>query len=245
MTRSSRPFAPVLRAAALALVLVAGSGVAEAEETVPTLSLGGRGTVTATPDTAIVTVGVITQSKTAGPALTENNARMRTLTDALKGAGVAEADLSTSGFQIEPVVVYPRQGSDGSQDPPRVTGYRVDNRVTVKVRDIGAAGDLLDKVVRVGANQVQGIAFTVEDDTALLDEARRRAMADAAAKARVYAEAGGFRLGRLLMVGESIVQPFAAKAAPMARAALDEQVPVEPGTQELTVEVQVNWEILQ
>jgi uncharacterized protein len=103
----------------------------------------------------------------------------------------------------------------------------------------------LDKVVRVGANQVQGIAFTVEDDSALLDEARRQAMADAAAKARVYAEAGGFRLGRLLLVGEQVVAPFAPKMAPMTRAAAADSVPVEPGTQELTVEVQVNWEILQ
>jgi uncharacterized protein len=232
----------LVQAAVLALALAAAFPAAAQEATVPTLSLASQGSVTATPDTAIVTVGVISQSKTAGPALTENNARMRKLIEEIRAAGVADNDVGTSGFQIEPVVVYPPGREDGTQDPPRVTGYRVDNRVTVKIRDITQTGELLDRVVRIGANQVQGIVFTVEDDEALLNDARAEAMRAVEAKARVYAELGDFRLGRVLLISEGVTRPVFP--ATMRMDTMAESVPIVPGERELTVTVQVNWEIL-
>jgi uncharacterized protein YggE len=235
----------ILRPLLLATAITAAPlAAAAAEPPVPTLSVQAIGTVEAAPDTAVVTVGVMSQSKTAGPALTENNARMRKLMEDLRGAGIEARDLATSGFTIEPVVVYPPPAADGSQEPPRVTGYRVDNRVTVRIRDIGATGDLLDRVVRIGANQVQGIAFTVEDDEALLAEARTRAMRAAEAKARTYAEAGGFTLRRLLLVKEQVGGPIVFPNARMQEMSAD-SVPVAPGEQELSVTVEVNWEITQ
>lgn len=234
---------PLLIAAALLLSPVS----ARADETPQpaTLSLTAEGIVSATPDTAIVTAGVMTEAETAGTALSENNAAMRQLIEAVSQAGVAEKDVSTSGFSIDPVMVYPQPKADGTQDPPRITGYRVSNQVTIKIREIAKAGDLLDKVVRVGANQIQGITFTVNDTSDLLDRARAEAIRNARRMADVYAEAGGFRIGRILSIAEGggyrpVPAPYARMA--MAEAAAD-KVPVAIGEQEMQVTVSITWEI--
>lgn len=233
---------------ALAAALMAAPLPALASEVAapPSLSLSADGIVSATPDTAIVTTGVVTEAETAGAALTGNNAAMRQLIDAVTGAGVEKKDVATSGFSIEPVMVYPQPKADGTQDPPHITGYRVANQVTVKIRKIEAAGDLLDKVVRAGANQVQGVSFTVEDSAALLDRARAEAMRKARAKAEVYAAAGGFKLGRILSISEGT--GFMPPPAPyarmvMAEAAPADKVPVALGEQQLQVTVSATWEI--
>lgn len=238
----------VLATASLATLLTAALPALAADTPPPSLTLSAEGTVQAAPDTAIVTAGVVTEAETAGAALTDNNAAMRKLIDEVKSAGVADKDVGTTGFSVEPVMVYPQPKEDGTQDPPRITGYRVSNQVTVKIREIGKAGDLLDKVVRVGANQIQQIAFTVEDDKALLDQARTEAMKSAIAKAKVYADAGGFTLGRILSVSEqSGYQPM---PAPYARAmameaAPADKVPIALGEQRVQVSVSMTWEIRQ
>lgn len=232
------------RAALLAAAILVLPGPANADTVVPTLNLSVDGTVMAVPDTAVVTFGVLTEAETAGDALTENNASMRALISEVKAAGIADKDVGTSGFSIDPVMVYPEY-KNGRQEPPRITGYRVSNRVTVKIRDIATAGDILDRVVRVGANQVQGISFTVEDDAALLDAARAEAMRAATRKAALYAEAGDFTVGRILSISETRgAIPYAAMAPRMmAEAKSADSVPIAPGEQEMSVTVTVSWEI--
>lgn len=241
-------------AAALALLLAGASlavlppvaAKAQEKPEIARLSLSAEGIATAVPDTAIVSAGVLAEKATAAEALDENNAAMGALVDELKSAGIAEKDIRTSNFSIEPVYVYPGPRADGEQEPPRITGYRVSNTVTVRIRDIAAAGGLLDRVVRLGANQIRGVEFAVSDDAALLDEARKRAIAEARRKAELYAEAGGFRLGRLLQVAESGGQmPMPAPMMRMEAAMADmKTVPVQAGEQEIRVGVQVQFEIL-
>lgn len=232
----------VTRTALIAALAAAMPMAARAEAPAPTLNLSAEGSVTAVPDTATVTLGVVEQADTAGAALEANNAAMRKTFESLGAAGIADRDMATSNFTIEPVTVYPQARDDGTQDPPRVVGYRVSNLVTVKIRDVTQTGGLLDKVVRVGANQVQGIAFGRADEDALLDRARADAMRAAAAKAKIYAEAGGFELVRILSVSESGgAMPYAAPAMMAKRAA--EDVPIAAGEQELQVTVNVSWEI--
>lgn len=237
----------LMRAAGLAL-LVAVAPPALAEAPTPTLSLSAEGIVRAVPDTAIVSAGVVTQAETAGPALDQNNASMAALIEELKRAGIPETDIATSDFAIDPVTVYPEARSDGTQDPPRIVGYRVTNQVTVEIAGIDKAGALLDKVVRIGANRINGISFVVDDDAALRDAARRDAMRKVREKAALYAEAGGFTLGRLLAVSESVA-PMPYAAAPMAARAMDTEsvpksVPMAAGEREIAVTVNVSWEIV-
>ncbi len=238
-----------LRTAALGLctllLAAAISAPALAEEPAPRLRLQVTGTVSAVPDVAVVTAGVLSEKPTAAEALSDNNGAMNALVGELKAAGVAERDIRTANFSIEPVYVYPQPREGEEQQPPRITGYRVSNLVQVRIRDLSAAGGLLDKVVRLGANAIQGIGFEVDDDAALRDDARRQAMAEAKRRAELYAEAGGFSIGRIVDLGESVAgpRPMMAARMEMAKAAMD-SVPVAAGEQDVEVILDVAFELL-
>ncbi len=233
-----------LKAVLLAAAVALAPTMAQAEPPTPTLSLTGEGTMRAVPDTVIISMGVVQEAETAGEALNANNEAMAKLLDALKAAGIADRDMGTSNFSIEPLMVYPQPRDDGTQEPPFIKGYRVSNQVTVKIREIGKAGGILDGVVRVGANQVQGIAFTVENDRALRDRARTEAMKDALTKAELYAEAAGISLVRILSLSEaSDVQGYATRMNMDAVMSAAKAVPLAMGEQEIKVTVSVSWEI--
>lgn len=233
-------YRPLLLATGLALLPAA----ALADPQAATLTLSADGVVSATPDTAVVSLGVVQEAKSANAALDANNAAMaRTLAE-LKAAGVADRDVSTSSFSIDPVVVYPPQKADGTQDAPKITGYRVSNAVTVKLRDIEKAGGLLDKVIGVGANDVRGVSFTIDDQDSLMDEARVAAMKTLETRSALYAKAGGFALKRVLAVSEGSdnrppMPMMMAKASPMAT----DSVPLAVGEQDIRVTVNITWEI--
>jgi hypothetical protein len=217
---------------------------AEEEPTPATLSLAGSGEVAAAPDMAVIASGVVTEAKTARAALSANNAAMAEIVAAMKNAGIAEKDLQTSGFSVEPQYYYPPQQKDGRREPPRITGYQVSNRLGVKVRDLAKLGELLDLSVSLGANQVSGIAFSVTEEQPLMDTARKQAMGDALRKAKLYAQAAGVTLKRILTISESSgrrpPQPFLARSMAMEAA---DSVPVEAGELTLAAEVNVTWEI--
>ncbi len=230
---------PLLVAAGLVLL----PAVAFADPAPATLTLSADGVVSATPDMAIVSLGVVKEADTADEALSANNKAMQTTLSALKEAGVADKDIATSSFTIDPVMVYPPQKSDGTQEAPKITGYRVSNAVTVKLRDIAKAGGLLDKVIRVGANDVRGISFTVGEQDSLMDEARVAAMKTLETRAQLYAKTGGFTLKRILSISEGgqdrpPMPMMMAKAAPSADA-----VPLSTGEQDIRATVNVTWEI--
>lgn len=234
-----------MRRLALASLLAAAVLLpAAARAETPTLTLSADGSVHAVPDTAVVTLGVVSEAGTAGEALTKNSADMQKTFDSLKDSGIAERDMATSNFSIDPVLVYPETQDDGTQDPPKVVGYRVANQVTVTLHDVAKTGPLLDAVVKAGANQVQGIAFKVADEDRLLDKARAEAMKTVIARAKVYADAGGFTLGRITAVSEAAVPPpYPAPMAMMKMAADAAPTPIAAGEQTLSVTVTVAFEI--
>lgn len=191
----------------------------------------GTGTVTATPDVVTVTLGVQTQGSSAREALDANTGAATALLDVLRGAGVDPADLRTSELSV-----YPSYGDDGR----RITGYQVTDRVEAVLRDLAGAGALIDAAAgAVGdAVRVDGLVFSVDDDSAARATARGDAVRRAVAQAREMAGAAGVALGPLLSVTEvpapGTPQPFAA-----ADAALRSAVPLQPGTQEIEVAVDV------
>jgi len=142
-----------------------------------TMQMSGHGEIMAKPDTAYVTSGVTSQAATAKDALAANTADMTALIGVLKDAGVAEEDIQTSGFAVNPNYIYSDQrDANGYQLPPKISGYTVTNSVTVHVRDLSILGTMLDKEVSVGANTINGINFAVEDPSALYDQARKAAL---------------------------------------------------------------------
>jgi Uncharacterized conserved protein len=210
-----------------------------------TISIAGRGEVQAAPDMAMITSGVSSQGATAREALDANTAAMTELLDELKAAGIEARDIQTTGFSVNPNYVYSDQrDSNGYSQPPRINGYQVSNTVTVVVRDLEALGTILDRSVTVGANTVNGVTFSVSDTTELLNEARKKAFADARAKAELYAQTAGTTLGDLESIRESqnfdAPQPYAMYARAEA---VSTPVPVEAGELTFSITVDVEWEL--
>ena len=163
-----------------------------------TVTVAGTGTVSAAPDMAEITSGVVTQAPTAAQALAANSQAMERLLQALGALGIATRDIQTTNISVSPLR---RQGREGQ--PPEITGYEVTNQVRVKVRDLAILGRVLDQQVGQGANLVYGIQFGRQEPEPLRDEARRRAMADARRKAELYAGAASLRVGRVVAVQET------------------------------------------
>jgi uncharacterized protein YggE len=194
----------------------------------------GHGEIKGAPDTATVQIGVETEAATAKDALAQNSAQAQAVQEKLTKLGVDAKDIQTSNFSINPTY-----GSDGRQ----VTGYHVGNMVTVKIRQLGQAGTLLDQVVQSGANSVYGISFGMENPEALLDQARKSAIENAKARATQLAGASGLTIGDVLVISENIgAQPIPMTMAARAEGAADGQAaPVQPGEQSFSVDVQVTF----
>lgn len=199
-----------------------------------TVTVSGLGTVSAAPDMAEITSGVVTQAPTAAQALTANSQAMDRLLQSLGGLGIAARDIQTTSISVTPVR---RQGREGQA--PEITGYEVSNQVRVKVRDLARLGRVLDQQVSQGANLVYGIRFGLQEPAPRLDEARKLAMTDARRKAELYAGAAGLKLGRVVAVHEA---GAAAPRPEMAqRVAMSAAVPVAPGEQEIQSSVTVTF----
>ena len=240
------PITRPIAAALTAFMVVAGPALAE--ERIPTLNASGEGHVMVAPDIAIVTIGVTTRGQTARAALDQNNAETARVIEAIRAAGIADKDIGTSGFGVSPVYEPqpPVRTDDGGMgEAPRIVGYQVDNGVQVTVRDIGASGALLDKVVTAGANRISGIAFDVADPQAAADEALRQAIADARRKAELMAAAAGVRIVRVLDVSGGGGMPMFARAERMAFDAAPQAVPVMPGESRVQANANIVFEIAE
>jgi uncharacterized protein YggE len=214
---------------------------AQAEEKqalVPSLTVVGSGKVTARPDMAQIQLGVVTEAPSATKALKDNNDAMARLFGTLDGRGIARKDVQTSNFSVTPQY---KRGPHGEQ-LPEIVGYRVSNAVQVKVRKLDGLGQILDEVVELGANQVQGVSFAVAEPTPLLDEARRKAMADARRKAALYAKEAGVEVERVLLIQEQTPHLPGPLFVGVARAE-GAGVPIAEGELDFGATITVTYEI--
>jgi uncharacterized protein YggE len=224
---------------ALALALCAAPQLAMAQS-LPTprvITMSGHGEARATPDTAMLSAGVNAQAPTAAAALAANNSHMQAVIAALKKLGVPDKNIQTSNFSVSP------QYANGNGEAPRVTGYQANNQVEVRLEDVSKLGVTLDALVTAGANQMNGVSFSIRDDTELLAQARAAAVAEARLKADTFSKAAGVSLGPILSIAESGNEgprPLYA-AAPMAMRV--KSVPVALGEQSVGADVTIMWEI--
>jgi uncharacterized protein YggE len=203
-----------------------------------TLTIAGTAETHAVPDAALVSTGVVTEGETAAAALKANSAALVKVIDAIRAVGVEPKDMQTSGLSLE--ARYYRPDKPSATDRPRIIGYTAANEVTLRVRKLG---DLLDKVTVAGANRIDGIVFIVSNQEGLLDEARRKAVADAKDKADLYAQAAGFTLGKVMSLTEESVPSPRPMARAMAVSGAAVPVPVEAGEMTLSVRVRVVWSL--
>lgn len=232
-------------AALLALAAaVPASAVAQPALPAPVIS-GTRldviatGEVSRVPDIARIGAGVVTTAPTATDALGQNARQMNAVTAALKRAGIAERDIQTSAINLYPDYRHDERGGN-----PQLIGYRASNEVNVRFRDIANTGKILDALVAVGANQINGPTLAIDKPEAALDEARTLALAAARARAEIYARAMGKKVGRILSVSEGGggFTPY-ARGSVMKAEAGDAATQINPGEQMLAVTLSVSFEL--
>jgi uncharacterized protein len=228
---------PALAVLASFLTVEVPEALADAPEK-RTISLSATGAIKTTPDKVDITTGVTSEGQTARDALDKNTQAMTKVVDGLKEAGIESKDIQTTNFSISPIYEQKKHGQAAF-----ITGYRVTNQVHIIVRDTEKLGDILDKVVSLGANQIGSISFGVSEPEALKDEARKQAMRNAIADAKLYAETADVELGPVLTITEEdggYIPRYAEAAAPMA---MDKAVPIEAGTTTVEVKLRVTWEL--
>lgn len=228
--------------AAVAVVLVFGGGAprqraAVAADVTPTANgivVDGQGRTTGTPDVLRVTLGVSLHRSDVTKAMNAANARQNKLRAALRRDGVAAKDMQTSDVSIGRD--YDRRG--------RPSGYRVTETLTAMLRDMAKAGRAISDAVTAGGNetQLQGVDFSLEDNKALLGQARDDAFADARDKAERYARLAGRTLGEVQLVAETSTPVYPGRyAMALSAGSVAAPVPVDPGTAAVNVTVTVRW----
>lgn len=232
-------------AATLGTVALTGSGddgpasaqeEGETGDDIRTIRVSGEATVDVTPDVATVTLGAQHTAPSAKKALDTVSARTSATIDLLKEAGITEADIQTSNLSVSPNYV-----DDGTID-----GFQASNTLSVRTKDIDGLGDLLDEVSGATGDQfrLDGISFSFDDPDAVLEDARAEAVANAREKAGQYIANEDVEIGEIRTIAE---QGAGAPPVPydMALEAADEarSVPIEAGSQELSVDVTVVFEL--
>jgi len=199
----------------------------------------GDSIVQVQPDTAILTVSVVTQGRRALDAQQQNANQSDAVVRALKGSAGAGAEVKTSGYSLQPIRVY-KEGQ-----PPTITGYEARNSVTVVMSDLTRVGAVIDATAQAGANDVAGIAFTLRKDRPARDQALGDATREAVSKAQVIAIALGGRVVRIIEVQEEGVErprPIFQDQSQM-RTMTAAATPIEVGTLEITSRVQLIAEV--
>jgi len=200
------------------------------------LDISATGEVTRVPDVAIISAGVVSRSASASGALQDTANRMSQVLAALKRAGVADRDIQTSNVSLNPEYRYPENQS------PQLVGYTASNNVTVRFRDIRSSGKILDALVTVGANQINGPTLTVDKPESALDEARAKAVAIGRARAELYAHSLGLRVVRIVSVNESGGYAVPPPVPMMMAQARKADTSIEAGEQKLQVNVAMTFE---
>ncbi len=222
-------------AAAIAAAMTASAAVAQQQPA--TLNLTATAEVQAAPDIAGIGAGVVTQAAEAQAALAANSEKMVRVIAALKKAGVADRDIQTSGLNLQPQFRYEQN------QPPVLTGFQASNRVQVTLRDLKAAGRVIDTLVKEGANQIDGPDFRVAAPEPLLDKARAEAVARARARAELYAQAAGLRVVRITSISEGFEQRPPMPMPRMVAAEAAAAPPVSPGEVGLSATVSMAFEL--
>jgi uncharacterized protein YggE len=233
--------AAVLMAAAMPLAPTAAAQdhsahLAMMEHTL--LSISAEGRAVSAPDMGLISLGVQTEGATAAAALQANSRRMDALISALRRAGVAERDIQTSNLSVNPQYVY------RENEPPLLNGYQANNTVNAKIRNLARMGDTVDAAIAADGNTLNGISFAHQNPDEQLDAARRDAIARARARAALYAEVAGLRVGRIVSISEggAAMPPMPMMMARMERLSAADAAPpppVVPGEVETVLSVSV------
>jgi len=203
------------------------------------LSVSAHAEARRVPDVATLSAGVVTQAADANAAMRANATQMDKVMAAIKAAGIADRDIRTSGISLNPQYKYVENQS------PTITGYKANNTVDLKIRDVSRLGKVLDALVASGANQVNGPSFEIDQPEPVYDQARRDALEKAQARAQMYAKTLGLRVRRIVSIDEGggYRPPMPMPMMAMARAKAESDTTVAPGETVLSADLNVVFEL--
>lgn len=212
------------------------------DNSVRTISVVGRGQLEVKPDTAVITVGVSEVRPTPIEAYNALSERINAVSQALMAKGVKEDDIQTSTFQLSPEYNWTQERGQ------ELVGYRATNTLSITTQNLDKVAELIQVAVQAGANDLRGINFSVKNSDKLLEQALKRAVADAKAKAELVAGELGARVARVQSVsvqdqGSSPVKVLAEASMARDGLAAAAPVPVYAGTTTFTATVSVTFEL--
>jgi hypothetical protein len=224
-------FLALLATAVVALGATAGAAGAATRSR--TITVVGTGQVRGTPDVADLVLGVSGRAGSAAEVMSRISDRAQKVIDALHDAGIADEDIQTADLSVQPV----------TDDDGKVTGYEASNTVSVHIRDLGQAGAVVDAAAAKAGDdiRVQGITFSIDDDSALLAAARTKATKRARAQAEQLASGADVEVGEVRSITESTSTVPLAYASGAAEKATE--TPVMPGSETLSVQATVVFAI--
>jgi len=239
-----RPAIALLAASALSIPAhTLAAAEIEIEASGPVVELNMFESVSVAPDIATIGAGVTTEAPTATAALQQNSAEMTKVVARIKALGVAEKDIQTTGINLNAMYDY-------NQESQRQVfrGYQVSNRVSVILRKIEDTGKVLDALVAAGANDLNGPSFSIENDEAAKDAARKRAIDRAQARAKAYADMLGYDDAKVLAIAENIdgrgPMPEMAEIR-LSSAKADAPPPVQPGMVSTGISITIKYELVK
>lgn len=161
---------------------------------VGSIRVTGSSAIRVQPNRVAVLFGIQTFAPTPGEARAQNARRSRAVVEAIREQGVAERDIATADFDIQPRYT--------DYDRNIISGYAARNTIAVILRDVTRIQAVLVAALESGATTVDGIEFSTTNLRALRDQAREQAVQAALEKAEVMAEAAGMRLGHATDISE-------------------------------------------
>ncbi|MGD0690485.1 MAG: SIMPL domain-containing protein [Candidatus Bathyarchaeia archaeon] len=197
-----------------------------------TIQVTGTAIVNAAPDKAILVLAVQTQAASATQAAADNAATMTNVLAALSNLGIDKSSIETAFYTLSPVY--------DQTTPSKLIGYSVRNAIQVTLKDFSLVGKALDAAVTAGVNEVQGITFTLSDTA--LATLQKQALGQALQDANAQARAAASNLG-VSIVGPISVSPgYVFQPTYRTYSAAAEPTPIQPGTLQVTVTVQVTYQ---
>lgn len=223
----------------------------QAKDTQNTIVFSGHGEVSASPDIANIYFGVEASQDTQNKASDEVNTKTKKVLDLLYTSGIEKKDIKTESYNSYPKYSYPRPCLPYSTIPcepgeTKIIGYTVSQNISVKIRQVDNISEIIDGLNKIGVSNMSGPNFAIDNEDGLKAEARKKAIDEAKAKARILAKDLDVRLGKITSFSESgnYPQPIMYGKAMMAESAVaPAPAEIPKGENTIASDVTITYEI--
>ncbi|MCX8151508.1 MAG: SIMPL domain-containing protein [Archaeoglobaceae archaeon] len=211
-----------------------------AEKTVQhTVTVTGHAETSVTPELAIATFGIVSVGNDVEQAKRANDQVMQKIMDGMLLMGIERSKVKTSMFSVQPI--YRSESASGTET---ITGYRVQNNITVTIEDMRKVSRVIDAAFAGGANQFQGIRFGLKQEQSLHDDLLKQALLDGKSKASLIAETLGEKLGRPVSISESAqISPVLTDSVRFSKSMPASTTPLAAGSMTAVVDVLMVFEL--